>query len=108
MQALAPVDYHLVFTQRALADLAEIIGHIAGDDNDVASRFGGALLIMWIYCARTHEWLAQSANRESYGGWYIARFWFTTKSTKKSASWRYVTSGMARGSHQNLRRFQLA
>jgi plasmid stabilization system protein ParE len=38
------VDYRLLYTQRALNDLAEIIGHIAEDDPDAASRFGGSLL----------------------------------------------------------------
>jgi plasmid stabilization system protein ParE len=38
------VDYRLLFTQIALDDLAEIIGHIAKEDDDVASRFGNALL----------------------------------------------------------------
>jgi plasmid stabilization system protein ParE len=38
------VDYRLLFTQRALNDLAEIIGHIADDDDEAASRFGTALL----------------------------------------------------------------
>jgi plasmid stabilization system protein ParE len=38
------VDYRLLFTQRALNDLAEIIGHIAEDDDEAASRFGNALL----------------------------------------------------------------
>jgi plasmid stabilization system protein ParE len=38
------MDYRLLFTQRALNDLAEIIGHIAEDDDDAASRFGNALL----------------------------------------------------------------
>jgi len=38
------VDYRLLFTQRALNDLAEIIGHIAGDDAETATRFGDALL----------------------------------------------------------------
>jgi plasmid stabilization system protein ParE len=38
------VDYRLLFTQRALNDLAEIIGHIAEDDDEAASRFGDALL----------------------------------------------------------------
>jgi plasmid stabilization system protein ParE len=38
------VDYRLLFTQRALDDLAEIIRHIAEDDAEVASRFGTALL----------------------------------------------------------------
>jgi plasmid stabilization system protein ParE len=38
------VDYRLLYTKRALNDLAEIIGHIAGDDADAASRFGSSLL----------------------------------------------------------------
>jgi toxin ParE1/3/4 len=38
------VDYRLLYTQRALNDLAEIIGHIAEDDPDAASRFGSSLL----------------------------------------------------------------
>jgi plasmid stabilization system protein ParE len=38
------VDFHVLFTQRALNDLAEIVGHIAEDDADAASRFGNSLL----------------------------------------------------------------
>jgi toxin ParE1/3/4 len=38
------VDYHLVYTQKALNDLAEIIGHIAEDDARAASRFGSSLV----------------------------------------------------------------
>jgi plasmid stabilization system protein ParE len=38
------VDYRLLYTRKALDDLAEIIGHIAEDDAEAASRFGGALL----------------------------------------------------------------
>jgi toxin ParE1/3/4 len=38
------VDYRLLLTQRALKDLAEIIGRIAEDDDEAASRFGNALL----------------------------------------------------------------
>ena len=38
------MDYRLLFTQRALNDLAEIIGNIAEDDAEAASRFGNALL----------------------------------------------------------------
>ena len=36
--------YRLVFTQRALNDLALIVSHIAEDDDEAASRFGSALL----------------------------------------------------------------
>jgi plasmid stabilization system protein ParE len=38
------VDYRLLDTQRALNDLAEIIGHIAEDDADAAFRFGSSVL----------------------------------------------------------------
>lgn len=38
------MDFHVLFTQRALNDLAEIVGHIAEDDADAASRFGNTLL----------------------------------------------------------------
>ena len=38
------MDYHLLYTQRVLNDLAEIIGYIAGDDPGAASRFGVSLL----------------------------------------------------------------
>lgn len=38
------MDYRLHFTQRALTDLAELISHIAEDDEDAASLFGSSLL----------------------------------------------------------------
>lgn len=38
------MDYRLVYTQKALNDLAEIIGHIAEDDADAAARFGSSLI----------------------------------------------------------------
>jgi toxin ParE1/3/4 len=38
------VDYRLLYTQRALSDLAEIVGYIATDDAVMASRFGSSLL----------------------------------------------------------------
>ena len=38
------MDYRLLYTQRALSDLAEIIGHIAEDDDEAATRFGKSLL----------------------------------------------------------------
>ena len=36
----AKVDYRLLFTQRALDDLAEFIGHIAEDEQSIPVRFG--------------------------------------------------------------------
>ena len=38
------MDYKLLFTQRALRDLSGIIGYIAEDDAETASRFGKTLL----------------------------------------------------------------
>ena len=38
------MDYDLVYTQRALNDLAEIVTYIAEDDSDAALRFGNSLL----------------------------------------------------------------
>jgi len=38
------MDYRLLFTQRALTDLAELISHIAEDDGEAAERFGSSLL----------------------------------------------------------------
>ena len=38
------MDYQLFYTQKALSDLAEIIGYIAEDDTEAASRFGNSLL----------------------------------------------------------------
>ena len=38
------MDYRILFTQKALNDLAGLISHIAEDDADAASRFGNALL----------------------------------------------------------------
>lgn len=38
------MDYRLLYTQRSLADLADIIRYIAEDDPEAASRFGDSLL----------------------------------------------------------------
>lgn len=38
------MDYRLVYTQQALNDLAEIVGHIAEDDAQAASHFGNSLV----------------------------------------------------------------
>jgi len=38
------MDFRVLFTQRALNDLAEIIGYIAADDAEAAERFGNSLL----------------------------------------------------------------
>ena len=38
------MDYSLLYSQEALNNLAEIVGHIAADDPEAASRFGRSLL----------------------------------------------------------------
>jgi plasmid stabilization system protein ParE len=38
------VDYRLLYTERALNDLGELIGYIAEDDAEAAFRFGSSLL----------------------------------------------------------------
>jgi plasmid stabilization system protein ParE len=38
------VDYRVLFSQKALNDLSEIVGYVAWDDAEAASRFGDALL----------------------------------------------------------------
>jgi toxin ParE1/3/4 len=38
------VDYHLSYTQKALNDLAEIVGYIAEGDADAALGFGNSLI----------------------------------------------------------------
>ena len=38
------MDYRLLYSQRSLNDLGEILGHFAGEDADAASRFGASLL----------------------------------------------------------------
>jgi toxin ParE1/3/4 len=38
------VDFRLLYSQRALSDLEEIVGYIAEDDADSAARFGDSLL----------------------------------------------------------------
>ena len=37
------MDYRVLFSQRALNDLSGIVGRIAQDDDEAASRFGEAL-----------------------------------------------------------------
>ena len=38
------MDYRLLYSQRSLTDLGEILGHIAEEDAEAASRFGTSLL----------------------------------------------------------------
>jgi plasmid stabilization system protein ParE len=38
------VDYRLLYTQKALNDLAEIVGHIAEDDVEAGHGFGSSLI----------------------------------------------------------------
>lgn len=38
------MDYRVLFSQRALNDVSVIVGHLARDDDEAASRFGETLL----------------------------------------------------------------
>lgn len=38
------MDFLVLFTERALSDLADIVSHIAKDNPDAAHRFGNSLL----------------------------------------------------------------
>ena len=38
------MDYRVLYTQKALNDLAEIVGYIAEDNADAAARFSNALV----------------------------------------------------------------
>jgi len=57
------VDYRLVYTQKALNDLAEIIGYIAEDDAEAASHFGGSLIEHVALLARFPHMGAKVAKR---------------------------------------------
>lgn len=49
------MDYRLSYTRKALSDFAEIIGYIAQDDADTASRFGNSLTQdVWLLAALKH------------------------------------------------------
>ena len=52
--AFAKVDYRLYFTGRAVNDLSEIVGHIAQDDDEVASRFGDRSLRSRLSACKLH------------------------------------------------------
>jgi plasmid stabilization system protein ParE len=97
------VDYDLFFTQRALNDLAEIIGHIADDDADAATRFGNSLLDHLDLLPRFPRMGGIIRKRSQVRKLVIARFWFTTQSRNTSAESRSSTSGMDRGSPQDFR-----
>ncbi|MGA9510387.1 MAG: type II toxin-antitoxin system RelE/ParE family toxin [Candidatus Sulfotelmatobacter sp.] len=62
------MDYRLLYTQRALNDLAEIIGHIA-DDADAASRFGSSLFDHIDLLTRFPPMGGTSAGARRLGSW---------------------------------------
>ncbi len=95
------MDYRLLFTQRALNDLAEIIGHIAEEDDDAASRFGNACSTMWTCSLVFPAWEALFENARAFASCSIARFWSTTKSVKISVSWKCFTSVTDHASRQD-------
>ena len=58
------MDYGLLFPQRALSDLSEIVGYMARDDAEAASRFGEALLDHVDLLGRFPAWGTPLANEE--------------------------------------------
>ena len=95
------MDYRLLFTQRALNDLAEIIGHIAEDDGEAAIRFGSALLDHVDLLSRFPRMGGASENGPAYESCSIAPFLFTTESVKTNTSSRCFTSVTDRGNRRN-------
>ena len=60
------MDYTLRYTKKALNDLDEIIGRIAEDDDEAASRFGGSLLDHIDLLARFPRMGALSENAATF------------------------------------------
>ena len=79
------MDYRLLYTQRALNDLAEIVGHLAKDDPEAAARFGAGLLDHLDLLARFPRMGALSEEGRRCASWPTAPFWFTIRSTKINA-----------------------
>jgi len=83
------LDYHLLYTQKALNDLAEILAHIAEDDAGAASRLGTSVL--------GHIDLLVAFPRL---GMIASPILIYSRQTKTSMPLRFCTSDMAQ---ENLR-----
>jgi hypothetical protein len=95
------VDSQLFDTQRELNDLAEIVGRIAEDDAEAATRFGTSLLDHLDLLPPFLGWAA-FASVPKYASWCTAQSWFTTPCRKLNAVLKYFTCGTERGSLQGF------
>ena len=98
------MDYHLLYTQRALNDLAEIIGHIADDDAEAASRFAKPLLDHLDLLTRFPRMGNIIRKRLRVRNCSIVRFLFTTRSMKLRGRSRFFTAATDRGTPEILSR----
>jgi plasmid stabilization system protein ParE len=99
------VDYRLCFTQRALKDLAEIIGHIAEDDVEAAARFGNSL-VEHVDLLRQFPRMAGTIRGRSWvRKLVLARYWFTTKPTITGGWSKFSTSAMDSANHRGSERY---
>jgi plasmid stabilization system protein ParE len=80
------VDYRLVYTQKALNDLAEILGHIAEDDAKAASRFGNSWLDHIDLLARFPRMGGVIRKRPQVANYCTAQFCSTTGTRGHSRS----------------------
>ena len=96
------MDYRLLFRQRALSDLSEIVGHIAQDDEEFASRFAGALLDHVDLLCRFPQWGTPLAKGWGCVSWSTPRFSSTTKSMRRSVWLRSFTSATGRESQPQI------
>lgn len=88
------MDYRLLFTQRALNDLAEIIAYIAQDDPEAASRFGDSLLDHIELLTRFRRWETSSDNVRACANYNTARSRFITGFARISGSSKCSTYAM--------------
>jgi len=95
------VDYRLLFTQRALSDLSGIVGRIAQDDGEAATRFGQALLDHVDLLGRFPHMGNTIRKRTQVRKLIHSRFSFTTESMRRSDWSRSSTFATDRADRQN-------
>jgi plasmid stabilization system protein ParE len=94
------VDYRLLFTQRALDDLSEIVGHIAQDDDETASCFDEALLDHVDLLGRFPRMGNATGRRSRVRKLVQSPILVTTKS-RRSVWLRFFIFAMGRASRRN-------
>jgi hypothetical protein len=90
-----------LLTQRALNDLADIVGNIAEDDDQAASVSAPPCSITPICSSVSPEWVPSPANALLCGDWCTPLYWSTTRSMRLRAWWKFCTSGTDRASRRN-------